>query len=83
MLITKYLFLLIFLGVAFDKQNYFLHNLVEKGLVIRLDHHADQALRSRRAHQNAGRTGNPRLDGGERVDPVSYTHLTLPTTPYV
>ena len=42
--------------------------LVKEGLSIRLDHHADQALRSRRAYQNAGRTGNPRLDGGESVD---------------
>ena len=25
-------------------------------------------MRSRRAHQNAGRTGNPRLDGGERAN---------------
>ena len=23
------------------------------------------------------------LDGRHRPDPVSYTHLTLPTTPYV
>ena len=33
---------------------------------------------------NAGRaTGNILSDASMRVSPVSYTHLTLPTTPYV
>ena len=37
--------------------------------------------------QDQAHSFNPRArtgrDGGEQHDPVSYTHLTLPTTPYV
>ena len=57
MLSFRKLFSFRFFRLLFNKQNYFLHYLVDQDLVICLDHHTDQALRSRRAHQNAGGTG--------------------------
>ena len=62
------LFLRAFFGVILDEQNYFLHRGVKTCLVGRLHHHPDQTFGAGRAHQNAGVTGDPRLDRGQAFD---------------